>query len=76
MAAPLKGNFPRGFSPWDVTDHVKTEEDTQLYLDACVGKGSSVIHAWRAAWNKLLRVSRVSLTCVFPSFCVLEKSLT
>ncbi len=76
MTTASTQNLPPGFSRWDVTDHVKTEEDMQLYLDACVGKDSSVINAWRAACNKLLRISRVSLTCFSPSFCVLEKSLT
>ena len=32
---PLTINIPEGFSRWSVLDHLKTESDMQLYLDAC-----------------------------------------
>jgi probable addiction module antidote protein len=36
MTQTLTINMPEGFSRWDVTDHLKTEQDIELYLDACL----------------------------------------
>lgn len=36
MTNPLTINIPEGFSRWDVAEHLRTEEDMQLYLDACL----------------------------------------
>jgi len=33
--APLTINIPEGFSRWDSAEILKTEEDFQLYLEAC-----------------------------------------
>ncbi len=32
---PLTIHIPEGFSRWSALDHLQTEEDMQLYLDAC-----------------------------------------
>ncbi len=37
--APLTINIPEGFSRWDSTEMLKTEEDFQLYLEACFQEG-------------------------------------
>jgi probable addiction module antidote protein len=48
-------NMAEKFRRWDVVDHLKTEEDMALYLDACLeedpGDGSLV----RAALNDVAR---------------------
>jgi probable addiction module antidote protein len=48
-------NMAEKFSRWDAVDHLKTEEDMALYLDACLdedpGDGSLV----RAALNDVAR---------------------
>jgi probable addiction module antidote protein len=36
MAKPLTIDIPEGFSRWNVLDHLRTEEDMQLYLEACM----------------------------------------
>ncbi|MDR2506610.1 MAG: putative addiction module antidote protein [Candidatus Accumulibacter sp.] len=36
MEKPLTINIPEGFSRWNVLDHLRTEEDMQLYLEACM----------------------------------------
>ena len=50
------GKIPKGFSRWDVVEHLKTEDDLQDYLDACFeedpGDGSLV----RAALGDIARV--------------------
>lgn len=49
MTTPLTINIPEGFSRWDSTELLKTEEDCQLYLQACMeedeGDGRLVNHA-------------------------------
>jgi probable addiction module antidote protein len=49
MTTPLTINMPEGFSRWDSTEILKTEEDMQLYLDACFeeddGDGKLIAHA-------------------------------
>ena len=30
---------------WDVLEHIQTEEDMQLYLDACMEEGNSALIA-------------------------------
>lgn len=49
MNDPLTINIPDGFSRWSALDHLKTEEDMQLYLDACFeedeGDGKLIAHA-------------------------------
>jgi probable addiction module antidote protein len=46
MDKPLTINIPAGFSRWDSAEHLKTEEDMRLYLEACFeedpGDGSLV----------------------------------
>jgi len=46
MKTPMTINIPEGFSRWDSADYLKTEEDMQLYLDACAdedpGDGSLI----------------------------------
>jgi len=41
--------LPEGFSQWDSAEHIKTEEDMQFYLDACLeeddGDGRLIRHA-------------------------------
>jgi probable addiction module antidote protein len=36
MEKPLTINIPEGFSRWNVLDHLRTEEDMQAYLEACL----------------------------------------
>lgn len=36
MTQPLTINIPKGFSRWDSAEFLKTEEDMQLYLEACM----------------------------------------
>ena len=47
--------MPETFTQWDVTEHLGTEEDARLYLEACVeedpGDGSMI----RAALNDIAR---------------------
>ena len=47
--------MPETFTRWDVTEHLGTEEDARLYLEACVeedpGDGSLI----RAALNDIAR---------------------
>jgi probable addiction module antidote protein len=49
MTTWLTINIPEGFSRWDSTEFLKTEEDMQLYLDACIeeddGDGKLIAHA-------------------------------
>jgi len=35
MSQPLTINIPEGFRRWDAAEMLTTEEDMQLYLDAC-----------------------------------------
>jgi len=46
MKRPVTINIPEGFSRWDVADYLATEEDMQLFLDACAeedpGDGSLI----------------------------------
>jgi len=46
MKKPITINIPEGFSRWDSADYLKTEEDMQLFLDACAdedpGDGSLI----------------------------------
>lgn len=48
------------FAPWDTLDHLRTDEDFRLYLEACVeedpGDGSLI----RAALNDIARAGNVS----------------
>ena len=47
--------MPETFTRWDVTEHLSTEEDARLYLEACAeedpGDGSLI----RAALNDIAR---------------------
>ena len=47
--------MPEAFTRWDVTEHLGTEEDARLYLEACAeedpGDGSLI----RAALNDIAR---------------------
>ena len=47
--------MPETFTRWDVTEHLRTEEDARLYLEACAeedpGDGSLI----RAALNDIAR---------------------
>ena len=49
MTQPLTLNIPEGFSRWDTAEMLTSEEDMQLYLDACMeedeGDGRLVNHA-------------------------------
>ena len=46
MTKPVTINIPEGFSRWDSADYLKTEDDMQLFLDACAdedpGDGSLI----------------------------------
>jgi len=46
MKRPVTINIPEGFSRWDAADYLATEEDMQLFLDACAeedpGDGSLI----------------------------------
>ena len=48
------------FTRWDVTEHLRTREDTRLYLEACAeedpGDGSLI----RAALNDIARAGNIS----------------
>lgn len=48
------------FSKWDVTEHLRTQEDARLYLEACAeedpGDGSLI----RAALNDIARTRNMS----------------
>ena len=61
-------NIPKGFSRWSALDHLKTEEDMQLYLNACfeeaVGDGRLI----NAALGDIAK-ARV-LVCAGLPFCV------
>ena len=35
---PVTINIPEGFARWNALDHLKSEEDMQLYLDACMAE--------------------------------------
>ena len=52
--------MPETFTRWDVGEHLKTEEDARLYLEACAeedpGDGSLI----RAALNDIARTQNVS----------------
>jgi probable addiction module antidote protein len=60
MEKPLTMNIPDGFSRWDVSDHLKTEQDLALYFEACLeddpGDGSLV----RAALGDIARARGMS----------------
>lgn len=49
MTQPLTLDIPEGFSRWDTAEMLTSEEDMQLYLDACMeedeGDGRLVNHA-------------------------------
>lgn len=45
-------------SQWDVVEHLKTEEDMQAYLDACVEEGDSALIA--AALGDIARARGMS----------------
>lgn len=49
MGKPITLDVPSGFSRWDSAEVLKTEEDMQLYLEACFaedeGDGALVRHA-------------------------------
>ena len=48
------------FTPWHVTEHLRTQEDARLYLEACAdedpGDGSLI----RAALNDIARAQNMS----------------
>lgn len=60
MGKPWTISIPKGFSRWDVADYLKTEEDRQLFLDACFdedpGDGSLV----RAALGDMARAHGIT----------------
>ena len=53
--------MPETFTRWDAADHLRTEEDVCLYLEACAeedpGDGSLI----RAALNDIARAQNMSL---------------
>ena len=34
--APVTINMPEGYARWSAQDHLKSDEDMQLYLEACI----------------------------------------
>jgi probable addiction module antidote protein len=62
MTASLTGNLPQGFSRWDVADHLKTEEDMQLYLDACLEEDDGDGRLVNAALGDIARARGMSQT--------------
>ena len=60
MTASSTQNFPPGFSQWNVTDHLKTDEDMQLYLDACVEEDDGEGHLVNAALGDIARARGMS----------------
>lgn len=52
--------MPETFTRWEITDHLRTKEDTRLYLEACAeedpGDGSLI----RVALNDIARAQNMS----------------
>lgn len=55
MNAPITTNLPEGYSRWDVADHLKSEEDMQLYLQACMDEDEGDGRLVRAALGDIAR---------------------
>ena len=60
MCAPLISNIPEGFTPWDVTKMLQTEEDMILYLVACMEEDEGDGRLVRAALGDIARARGMS----------------
>ena len=60
MTTSSKNKLPQGCSRWDVTDHLKTEEDMQLYLDACLEEDEGDGRLVNAALGDIARARGMS----------------
>jgi len=49
-----------GFSKWDAADHLNTEEDMQLYLEACMEEDDGDGALIRAALSDIARAKSMS----------------
>lgn len=55
MTTALTVDIPEGFSRWSALDHLKTEEDMQLYLEACFEEDEGDGALVRAALGDIAR---------------------
>lgn len=60
MTTPLTINMPEGFSRWDSAEMLKTEEDMQLYLQACLDEDDGDGRLVRAALGDIARARGMS----------------
>lgn len=60
MTNPLTINIPEGFSRWDAAEHLRTEEDMQLYLDACLEEDAGDGRLINAALGDIARARGMS----------------
>ena len=52
--------MPETFTPWDAADHVRTNEDMRLYLEACAAEDPGDGSLIRAALNDIARAPNLS----------------
>ena len=48
------------FTRWDVTEHLLTQEDARLYLEACADEDPGDVSLIRAALNDIARAQNMS----------------
>ena len=60
MSEPFTINIPEGFSRWDASDTLKTEEDAALYFEACLGEDPGDGSLIRAALGDIARARGMS----------------